>query len=69
MKKFGIILAVLLVSVIMGCEKKDDDCVQTVAGKIQVGASQRDAESSFGPMWVHSLIRPKNKYDLRYEAR
>ncbi len=28
----------------MGCAKKDDACVQKLAEKIQVGASQSDAE-------------------------
>ena len=46
MKKIGVLLAALLLSGIMGCAKKDkgDDCVQKLSERIQVGASQGDAE-------------------------
>lgn len=46
MRKISTLLAVLLFSGIMGCAKKDKggDCVQKLSERIQVGASQGDAE-------------------------
>jgi hypothetical protein len=44
MRKVSVLLAALLISGIMSCGKKDDDCAQKLAEKIQVGASQSDAE-------------------------
>ena len=46
MRKISVLLAALLFLGIMGCAKidKDDDCVQKLSEKIQVGASQGDAE-------------------------
>jgi hypothetical protein len=45
-RKTSMLLAALLFSGIMGCAKKDkgDDCVQKLSERIQVGASQGDAE-------------------------
>jgi hypothetical protein len=44
--KVGIFLAVLLFSCITGCAKKDDDCVQRLPERVQVGASQSQAEQA-----------------------
>jgi hypothetical protein len=43
-RKVSVLLAALLISGIVSCGKKNDDCAQKLAEKIQVGTSQSDAE-------------------------